>query len=224
MFTGIIQEIGTLNTIQIQGGTAIIQITAPKICADAALGDSICVNGVCLTVSTIEGNTFKADISSETLSRTAFHYAQSSEPVNLEPALRPTDRLGGHIVSGHVDGVGWIDTLEEQSQFSRLVVQFPANLGPFIAEKGSISVDGVSLTVAGLEGEYATIALVPFTIQNTVFKVKQAGAAVNLEVDILARYVERLLAFGEGKNGSGLTLEKLQQYGYTSEALVNHQG
>ncbi|RJP26535.1 MAG: riboflavin synthase [Candidatus Omnitrophota bacterium] len=217
MFTGIIQEIGVLLDIRQGGKTAQIQVRAPKICADAQSGDSICVNGVCLTVTHFHADAFHADISSETLERTTFLHAQTGDLLNLEPALRPLDRMGGHIVAGHVDGVGVIDTLVEEGEFSQLVVRFPLTLAPFIAEKGSICVDGISLTIAKTEEDYVMIALVPFTIRNTNLRTKQSGDAVNLEVDLLARYVQRLLQFDPKTVESGLTLETLQKFGYVND-------
>ncbi len=214
MFTGIVREVGTFVNIVTQGQSARVTVRAPQICVDAELGDSICTNGVCLTASELSADSFIADVSSETLNRTALSTLQPGDPLNLEPALRPSDRLGGHIVSGHVDGVGTIETIAGEGEFWRVIVRFPRELERYIAVKGSLTVDGISLTVADLDGDRAGFALIPHTIQNTNLRIKRPGSTVNLEVDVLARYLERLLLAGPEERGSGLTAEKLQQYGY----------
>ncbi|MFB3785619.1 MAG: riboflavin synthase [bacterium] len=217
MFTGIVQEVGILSNLLRQGSSAQAVITAPRISVEAALGDSICVNGTCLTVTRREGERFTADLSSETLQRTTFAFARIGDWVNVEPALRPMDRLGGHIVSGHVDDIGYIEDIREEGEFWRLGVRFPARLAPYIAEKGSLAVEGISLTVAAVAGDAAEFAVIPFTLQNTNLRAKRTGDPVNLEVDLLARYVERLLAAGPAGHGGGLTVEKLRKYGYLQE-------
>ena len=217
MFTGIIQEVGILSNLLRQGSSAQVIITAPRISADAALGDSLCVNGTCLTVARRDGERFTADLSSETLQRTTFAFARAGDLVNVEPALRPMDRLGGHIVSGHVDDIGYIEEIRGEGEFWRLNVRFPARLAPYIAEKGSLAVEGVSLTVASVAGDTAGFAVIPFTLQNTNLRAKRTGDAVNLEVDLLARYVERLLSTGTAASGGGLSVGKLRKYGYLQE-------
>ncbi|MBN2329008.1 MAG: riboflavin synthase [Candidatus Omnitrophica bacterium] len=217
MFTGIIREVGRLIDVVHQGRAARLRIEAPLTCPESAPGDSICVNGVCLTATAIHAEQFSADVSSETLQRTTFAAARPGDALNIEPALRPTDRLGGHIVSGHVDGVGGVEAIEEEGDFWRVAIRFPKDLSPFIAEKGSLCVDGISLTVAATTGECASFAVVPFTLQQTNLRSKSAGDPVNLEIDILARYVERLLSAGLPSHGSGLTVDTLRKYGFTSE-------
>lgn len=217
MFTGIIHEVGKLIDVVSLGAAARVRIEAPLTCAEAALGDSICSNGTCLTISKLDGACFIADVSSETFQRTSFKTAHPGDRINIEPALRPTDRLGGHMVTGHVDGVGEIETLDEESEFWRVAVRFPQNISGYIAQKGSLCVDGISLTVAGIQEDCARFAVVPFTFQNTNLRFKQPGDPVNLEVDILARYVERLLSVGPLSRGSDLTLEKLRDYGFASD-------
>lgn len=217
MFTGIIQEVGILSHLIRHGTSAQVVITAPRISPGAVPGDSISVNGACLTVSRREGERFTADLSSETLNRTTFAFARAGDRVNLEPALRLMDRLGGHIVSGHVDGIGHIEEIREEGEFWRLGVRFPERLAPYIAEKGSLAVEGVSLTVAAVRGVTAEFAVIPFTLQNTNLCCKRTGDPVNLEVDLLARYVERLLSNGPGDRGSGLSEGKLRKYGYIQE-------
>ncbi len=217
MFTGIVREVGRLIDVTRQGSTSRICIKAPQTCADAELGDSICSNGTCLTVSELNGEQFSADLSSETILRTTFQTAHPGTWINIEPALRPIDRMGGHIVTGHVDGIGTIECLEEDSAFWRMTIRFPTELTGFIAQKGSLCVDGVSLTVAALENNRAFFAIIPFTIQHTNLHTKHPGDSVNLEIDILARYVEQLLKIGDTPCGSGLSLETLRQYGFASE-------
>jgi riboflavin synthase len=214
MFTGIIREVGTITAIQLTGETAQIQIQAPATIADAAIGDSICVNGTCLTVSTLDGNTFWADISQETLNRTSFAQTQAGDPVNLEPALRLSDRLGGHLVSGHVDGVGQIETIEGDGEFSVITFRFPSHIAPYIAEKGSICLEGISLTVTFVEDETAGIAVIPTTLRDTTLGIKEPGDTINIEVDVIARYLERLMKNSSIPSNQGLTIEKLRQYGY----------
>ena len=217
MFTGIVREVGRLIDVTRQGSTSRICIEAPQTFAEAELGDSICSNGTCLTVTDLKNERFSADLSSETLSRTTFQTAHPGMWVNVEPALRPIDRMGGHIVTGHVDGIGTIERLEEDSAFWRMTIRFPLELTGYIAQKGSLCVDGVSLTVAAIDNNRASFAIVPFTIQKTNLRAKHPGDSVNLEIDILARYVERLMKIGENPCGSGLSLETLRQYGFASE-------
>lgn len=214
MFTGIIQELGRIQSLTPLDSTARIRIHAPLICHDAQLGDSIACNGVCLTAAKIEDGSFEADLSSETLNRTVLKDIQTGHIVNLEPALRPTDRMGGHIVSGHVDGVGRIISLTPEGEFWNLIFQFPSDLAPYITEKGSIAIDGVSLTLAFVEDNRAGVALVPFTIEKTNLSVKREGDPIHIEVDMLARYVERLLITQDKAYGSGLTMDTLKENGF----------
>lgn len=213
MFTGIIQEVGRLRERVSQGVNARVRVEAPSVCADARAGDSIAVNGVCLTVETIQNNSFFAGLSSETLRRTTLGRLPLNTCLNIEPALRPTDRMGGHIVAGHVDGVGEIAELRPEGDFWNLVFRFPPELGRYIAEKGSIALDGISLTLTFVERDRAGIALAPFSVEHTNLREKRPGDAINLEVDLVARYLERLLHANESPSG-GLTLEKLNHYGY----------
>jgi len=216
MFTGIIQEVGKIVSIEFRGPSARLSIHAPIMCQDAQLGDSICCNGVCLTVSEQSSSHFWADLSSETLKRSTLVNAQAGDEVNLEPSLRPSDRMGGHIVSGHVDGVGQIDSLTEDGESWKLVIRFPENIARFVAEKGSLAVDGISLTVTDTDNERAGFAIVPFTINHTNLRSKGPGDPVNLEVDVIARYIERLLTSPSEGRSTGLSWEKLRQYGYIS--------
>lgn len=215
MFTGIIQEVGKLVDFRREGSTARLRIAAQVTCRDAQPGDSICTNGVCLTAEHIESGQFVAGLSSETLKRTTFADLAVGSALNIEPSLRPMDRMGGHIVAGHVDGIGEIVSLTEEGEFWNLVLSFPDNLARFIAEKGSVAIDGISLTVTYVEDLQAGIAVVPYTLQETNLAHQNARNRVNLEVDLLARYVDRLLQAGRGSDGhGGLTAEQLKRYGY----------
>ncbi len=214
MFTGIIREVGRILEIYNNGQSAHVTILAPQTVRDAEVGDSICVNGICLTASSFGSDTFNADISGETLNRTTFRHAQSGWEVNIEPSLRPIDRMGGHYVAGHVDGIGTIEAIVPEGEFYRLRFRFPTDLAAYIAEKGSISIDGISLTLASVEHDQGECALVPHTIQNTNLRSRREGEPINIEVDLIARYIQRLMDIGNKSVSSSLTLEKLRQYGY----------
>lgn len=219
MFTGIIQAVGTIAAVENRGGDRRFRIRTGKLdLADVALGDSIAVNGVCLTAVALPGDGFVADVSGETLSRTTLGTLATGSRVNLEKALTPTTRLGGHLVSGHVDGVGHVVSRTTDARSVRFCIEAPAALAKYIAEKGSICCDGVSLTVNTVAGARFDLNIVPHTIAETIIDQWQAGVAVNLEVDIIARYLERLLlgekAADSAANGSGLTLAKLAEHGF----------
>lgn len=194
MFTGIIQAIGKIHEFEARGADARMVIHAGGLdLADVAVGDSIAVNGVCLTAVAVSPAGFTVDVSAETLSRTE-GFAPGAE-VNLEKAMRPSDRLGGHLVSGHVDGVGTVAAFEPAGESKRLVIDAPAELARYIAAKGSVTVQGVSLTVNRVEGARFEINLIPHTLAMTTLKHLKPGSRVNLEIDMVARYVERLLQF-----------------------------
>ncbi len=216
MFTGIILAIGHIAALQPRGGDVLLKINTGKLSlSDAQLGDSIAVNGVCLTAVELGRDYFCADVSNETLSRTTLNTAAVGTPVNLELALTPTTRLGGHIVSGHVDGIGTV--LEKKSDGRSIRFQFkaPDGLAKYIAEKGSICINGISLTVNTVDGAEFSVNIVPHTLQETTLGTTEVGATVNLEVDLLARYMERLMQ-GEkaAQPSSNVTLELLQHAGF----------
>ncbi len=216
MFTGIIQSIGKISHIQPQGGDFRLTISTGKLpLVGAALGDSIAVSGVCLTAIELGDGQFSADVSRETLSRTTLGTLKPGSRVNLELALTPTTRLGGHIVSGHVDGVGEVVQRSADARSVRFVIEAPANLAKYVAEKGSICVDGVSLTVNGVDGKRFDLNIVPHTLAETTMEEFQPGRKVNLEVDLLARYLERLL-LGEkaAVYSGGITEELLANSGF----------
>ena len=194
MFTGIIEGIGRIAVLEQRGGDVRLRVEAGNLPFDhVQLGESIAVNGVCLTVIEFDATSFAADASNETLSLTTLGRLQAGATVNLERAMRPTDRLGGHLVSGHVDGVGHVLAIADDARAQRWRFATPRPLLRYIAKKGSICVDGVSLTVNEVDGEGFEVALVPHTITHTAFAQTKVGDAVNLEIDLVARYVERLL-------------------------------
>lgn len=197
MFTGIIEGVGRLARSEIRGGDARLTIEVGNLSfADARLGESVSVNGVCLTVVAFDANSFEADASNETLALTTLGNLSVGALLNLERAMRPTDRLGGHLVSGHVDGVGKVLDIAQDARAQRWRFAAPPALLRYIAKKGSICVDGVSLTVNEVDAASFEVALIPHTVSNTAFAQTSVGHAVNLEIDLVARYVERLLGTG----------------------------
>lgn len=197
MFTGIIEGVGRLAARETLGGDVRFTFYVGSLPFDSVqLGESIAVNGVCLTVIAFDAQTFQADASTETLGLTTLGRLAEGAVINLERAMRPTDRLGGHLVSGHVDGLGQVLSIQEDARAQRWRFAAPEALRRYIAKKGSICVDGVSLTVNGVDEEGFEVALIPHTVSHTAFAASTVGSAVNLEIDLVARYVERLL--GEG--------------------------
>jgi riboflavin synthase len=214
MFTGIIEEVGKVVFIQRYIKTATMTVTAAKIIEGMQLGDSVSVNGVCLTVRQLTEREFQVEISSETLKRSNLGEIQIGNEVNLERALTPGSRLGGHFVQGHVDGTGQVLSIESREGFGVWKFSFPEELRPYIVEKGSISVNGVSLTVAEIAERSFEVALIPHTLEQTNFHNLVVGRTVNLEVDILAKYVESLLARRSDPRKSKLSEEYLKEQGY----------
>lgn len=197
MFTGIIQAVGTLADIQNQGGDMALHIHTGKLdLSSAQLGDSIAVNGVCLTAVTLSESGFSADVSRETLSLTSLGVLAKGSQVNLEKALTLQTPLGGHLVSGHVDGLGEVVARRNDGRSEWFQLAAPAELAKYIAAKGSITIDGVSLTVNRVDGVHFEINIVPHTLEETIIGHYQAGTKVNLEVDVIARYLERLIQGG----------------------------
>jgi riboflavin synthase len=219
MFTGIIQAMGQLQRKEPRGGDYRLTVAAGKLAmSDVRLGDSIAVNGVCLTVVGFGEGGFRADVSRETLSRTTLGELRTGTALNLELALTPGSRLGGHIVSGHVDGIGTIRARDEDGRSVRFQLDAPAHLAKYIAEKGSICIDGISLTVNRVDGSVFDVNVVPHTLAVTTLKDAQAGRRVNLEVDLLARYLERLIQGGDAVRPAGsLTREWLRGHGFIPE-------
>ncbi len=218
MFTGIVQAVGKVQESTRQGADARLRIATGKLdLTNLSLGDSIAVSGVCLTVAALHQEGFSADISAETLRCTTFAALRSGDAVNLEKSLTLATPLGGHLVSGHVDGVAEVKECNEVGQSLRYVIEVPASLAKYIAAKGSICVDGVSLTVNAVKGTAFEVNLVPHTLQETTLGTLTVGDGVNVEVDLVARYVERLLAGDEMAQRSGITRELLARQGYMND-------
>ena len=217
MFTGIIQSVGEVRRLEPRGGDVRLTIGSGRLSlTSAALGDSIAVNGVCLTAVTLAADAFAADVSRETLALTTLGGLTPGSPVNLEPALTLATPVGGHLVSGHVDGVGRVLERREDARSWRLRIAAPAELARYIAHKGSICVDGVSLTVNAVDGACFALNIVPHTLDQTIIARYQVGTMVNLEVDLIARYLERLL-LGERAaipQAGSLTREFLAEHGF----------
>jgi len=193
MFTGIVEELGKISAVNRRGESAVLKVGCSKVINGTNLGDSIAVNGVCLTVTGMDANSFSADISYETLRRSSFDGIKPGDEVNLERALTLETRLGGHMVSGHVDGLGKIEKIVPKGDSYVLTVEYPEELDKYIADKGSITIDGTSLTVINENGRTFDVAVIPHTLTSTVLKNKNSGSKVNLEVDVVARYLDKLL-------------------------------
>ena len=216
MFTGIIEAVGHIESIEDKGGDARFWINTGKLdMSDVALGDSIAMNGVCLTAIELKANAYCADVSGETLSLTTLKHLAQGSAVNLEKALTPTTRLGGHLVSGHVDGIGQVVDRRDDARSVRFIIEAPKELARYIAMKGSITVDGVSLTVNKVDGARFELNIVPHTLQETVIAEYRSGREVNLEVDLIARYLERLvLGDKAAQPGSNITEAFLAEHGF----------
>ncbi|MBW3592321.1 MAG: riboflavin synthase [Actinobacteria bacterium] len=199
MFTGIVREIGRFEAVAVGAGGATLRLRAPETAAATRTGDSVAVNGVCLTATAVEGATLAFDVVPETLARSTLGGVRAGGAANVEPALRAGEPLGGHIVQGHVDGVATVRALAAEGEGARLELALPAELGRYCVEKGSIAVEGVSLTIASVARETIAIALVPHTVSATTLGSLAPGDRVNVEVDVLAKHVERLLAERAGR-------------------------
>ncbi len=211
MFTGIVEEIGTIKEIVSLGSGKRIQVKAEKILDDLAVDHSVAVNGACLTVVEIGNNFFAADAVAESLARSTLSQLKRNDKVNLERALRLQDRLGGHLVQGHVDGVGTIRQANQSPHSSLLMIEIPEELEPYTIPKGSITFDGVSLTIANKEQKLITVAIIPHTWQQTIFQFKKSGDMVNVEADFLAKYVEQFMRRG---SETKITSQWLKQQGF----------
>ena len=217
MFTGIIEAVGQVVAVQPRNGDVRLRIkTGGLDLADVHLGDSIATNGVCLTVVELPGDGYWADVSRETLDNTTIPQWRVGQNVNLEKALTPQTRLGGHIVSGHVDGVGEVVSRHPDARSERFRVRAPQALAKYIAHKGSITVDGTSLTVNAVDGAEFELNIVPHTLAHTIMGEYQPGSSINLEVDVLARNLERLMLGDKAAESgdSGITMEFLAQHGF----------
>ncbi|MCX4727811.1 riboflavin synthase [Streptomyces sp. NBC_01306] len=203
MFTGIVEELGEVTAVENLGDASRFRLRGPVVTEDAKHGDSIAVNGVCLTVVESGGGEFTADVMAETLNRSSLGALATGSRVNLERPMALGGRLGGHLVQGHVDGTGTVVERKPSDNWEFVKISLPSDLSRYVVEKGSITVDGVSLTVVDAGPDYFTISLIPTTLALTTLGIKQAGDPVNLEVDVLAKYVERLL----GADGTRATPE-----------------
>ena len=211
MFTGIIKAKGSIAAIEKHGGDVRLRVTATELpWAEYALGDSIAVNGVCLTAIQLHEDGFDTDVSVETLDVTTLKHLQVGDAVNLEPALRVGDSLGGHLVSGHVDGIGRMTARADDARSIRMTFEVPDELSRYVARKGSICVDGVSLTINEVSGNSFGLNIIPHTAEVTTMGAYRVGTAVNIEVDLLARYIERML----GSDTGGLSIDFLREHGY----------
>ncbi|QLQ10550.1 MAG: riboflavin synthase [Nocardioidaceae bacterium] len=200
MFTGIVEELGSVARIEDRGDAVRLTVRGPLVVSDAQPGDSIAVSGCCLTVVTTDGESFTTDVMAETLDKTALGSFLSGTPVNLERAVTAASRLGGHIVQGHVDGTGEIISRTPSEHWEIVEISLPTGLDRYLVDKGSITVDGVSLTVVEAGERTFTVSLIPETLARTTLGTKRVGERVNLEVDVIAKYVERMLAYRTSKD------------------------
>ena len=217
MFTGIIEEVGVIRSIKKGAQSAIITIEANTVMSDIHLGDSIAMNGVCLTVTSFDANSYNVDVMHETLRRTNLGELKSGSRVNLERAMAADGRFGGHIVAGHVDGTGTITSMTKDDNAIWIQIKTDTSVLKYIVEKGSITIDGISLTVASVDEKGFAVSVIPHTGAHTTFLEKKPGATVNLETDMIGKYVEKLLGFQkqeEEKTSSNITMEFLSSHGF----------
>ncbi|WP_455529066.1 riboflavin synthase [Ruminococcus sp.] len=214
MFTGIIEEVGTVKAVKRSGTSSFIEIQAKKVLEDVHLGDSIAVNGVCLTVTHCDGSIFRADVMNETLSRSSLGSLTTGSLVNLERAMAADGRFGGHIVSGHIDGTGTVSDIRNDGIAVWYTITAPPELLRYIVEKGSIAIDGISLTVAKVTDTSFSVSIIPHTAAQTILGTKKTGDMVNLENDIIGKYVEKLMKPAEAALQSGITMEFLAKNGF----------
>ena len=212
MFTGIVEEVGRIRSLRRGARSAVLSVEARKVRQGLALGDSVAVNGVCLTVTSLDPGGFTADVMHETLNRSSLGALRAGSAVNLERALQAGGRLGGHIVSGHIDGVGQILQIRRDGNAVWFTVSAPQQLMRYVVEKGSIALDGISLTVAGTGPDWFSVSAIPHTVASTALAGRRVRDTVNLETDLIGKYVEKLLQ--PAAPASGLTLERLQSLGY----------
>ncbi|MCM1170859.1 MAG: riboflavin synthase [Clostridium sp.] len=212
MFTGLIEEMGTIKSIRKGAKSAEISILGDLVTKDTHIGDSIAVNGICMTVTSISGNVFTADVMAETMRRTSLSTLKEGSRVNLERAMAADGRFGGHIVAGHVDGTGQITRLEKEDNAVWITIKADRGILKYIVEKGSITIDGVSLTVAYVDNACFQVSIIPHTAKNTILLEKKQGDIVNLENDIIGKYVEKLM--GQNHKESNINEDFLIRHGY----------
>ena len=214
MFTGIIEEIGHVNNVKKGTASAILTIQAEKVLEGTHIGDSIAVNGVCLTVTGIHDNTFTADVMHETLNRSSLGKLVSGSAVNLERAMAADGRFGGHIVSGHIDGTGKVAAITKDDNAIWYQIKTDSGILKYIVEKGSVAIDGISLTVAKTDSQSFSVSIIPHTAKETTLSLKRCGDVVNLENDIVGKYIEKFLALREEEPQTGITREFLLKNGF----------
>ena len=214
MFTGIVEELGTIRAVRRGARSAVLSIAARTVLEDLKIGDSVAVNGVCLTVTSLDDGGFTADVMPETLRRSSLGALGPGGRVDLERAMAAGGRFGGHIVSGHIDGTGTIRALRRDDNAVWYTVSAAPALLKYIVEKGSIAIDGISLTVAAVDETSFSVSVIPHTAANTILGTKRPGDTVNLETDLIGKYVEKLLSFRDEPASGGLTLEILRQNGF----------
>lgn len=217
MFTGIIEEIGIVQEFDFVNGFGIIRVGCANVLEDTKIGDSIATNGVCLTVKEISTNSFKAEVMGETLDKSNLGRLKTGDKLNLERALKLSDRLGGHIVSGHIDGVGKIISIKEESNGTWFTISAPKEVLKYIIYKGSIAIDGISLTVAYVDDLVFKVSVIPHTLDNTILPFKKVDSNVNLECDLVGKYIEKLFTVkksNEEVESSNITMEFLKNSGF----------
>ena len=216
MFTGIVEETGTLRSLSRGSKSCVIHVQCSTVLEDTRIGDSIAVNGICLTVTSVESGGFTADVMNETLSRSSLAQTRPGDPVNLERAMAANGRFGGHIVSGHIDGTGIIREIRDDDNAVWYTLEAPPEILRYVVEKGSIAIDGISLTVARVDDRSFQVSVIPHTRAVTALSSRRVGSPVNLENDIVGKYVEKLMQPAPSESGpaSGITMEFLAQHGY----------
>ena len=214
MFTGIIEELGIIRAMDRRTDSIVLTIEAHTVLEGTRIGDSIAVNGVCLTVTSLNDTSFTADVMHETMRRTSFCELRTGSPVNLERAMQVGGRLGGHIVSGHIDGTGHVSRIENDGIARVITISIPKDMAPFIVEKGSITIDGISLTVGCAGSSQFSVSIIPHTMSHTTLMGKHPGAIVNLETDIVGKYIHRFMETGPVESPKGVTMEMLLENGF----------
>lgn len=215
MFTGLVEEIGHIKAMKKGSNSIRLTVAANKIMDDVKLGDSIATNGICLTVVDFDSNGFSADVMPETMNRSSFHMQKEGARVNLERALRVGDRMGGHMVSGHIDGIGEIVSQTKDDNAIWVSVSAPKNILKYVIEKGSIAIDGISLTVAYVDDKQFKVSIIPLTQDDTTLVFKKIGSLVNLECDMTAKYIEKFMFYKEDeKKGSNISMDFLKENGF----------
>ncbi|WP_105176313.1 riboflavin synthase [Clostridium cagae] len=216
MFTGIVEEVGSLEKLTLGGGFGVIEIRANKVLENTKIGDSIASNGVCLTVLDMTKSSFKANVMGETLEKSSLGSLKSGNKINLERAMKLEDRFGGHIVSGHIDGVGKITDIEKKVDGTWFTISASKEILKYIIYKGSIAIDGISLTVAYVDDEKFKVSVIPHTLESTILYEKKVQSVINLECDVVGKYIEKLVnnKDKEIKNESNVTMEFLRENGF----------